>query len=340
VKDVTVVIPTFQRPEPLDRCLAGVRAMSRTPWEVLAILRPDDLEGRTVARRWGARIVDVAEPGHLPPLRSALLGCRTEVMAVLDDDAVPRPDWLARVERHFSLPQVVCVTGAVRQHPAAGIASSSGGFGPSSVRALVRRKGRTWYAGLASLPTDLDCAVAGLAESVEVAHLQGGNCAYLCSALRRTGIDMSLNRGAAIGYEADLAMGLRRYGRVMFDPLMVVDHYPAARHGAPGRHDRLAYMQDYSHNLFHIEAKHFSFGERLRFSIYMTLVGQRLSPGLARAREVARLEGVSAGHVLAVTLAARRAGLLSGRKCLAQRSARPGVRSVDDATNAPAGRRG
>lgn len=294
--------------------------MSRAPREVLAILRPDDLEGRSVAARWGVRVVDVTEPGHLPPLRVALRECRTEVMAVLDDDAVPHPDWLARIEAHFRSPKTVCVTGAVRQHPAGDARAESSSSGPAAVRALVRRRGRTWYGGLVSLPSDLDCAAAGLVEPVEVSHLQGGNCAYACEVLRRTGIDMNLNRGAAIGYEADLALGLRRHGQVLFDPLMVVDHYLAARHGAPSRLDRLAYIEDYSHNLFYIQAKHFSLAERSRFSAYMTLVGQRLSPGLARAREVARLEGVPPREMLVVTAAARRAGVRSGRRNRTRRS--------------------
>jgi hypothetical protein len=316
---VTVVVPTFRRPEPLARCLGGIRTMSRAPHEVLAILRPDDLEGRTVAEKWGARIIDVTEPGHLPPLCSALGYCKTDVMAVLDDDAVPRHDWLARIEHHFGESQIACVTGAVRQRPVGDDKVAGPTPGPSAVRALVRRKGRTWYAGLASLPSDLDCAAAGLVRPVEVSHLQGGNCAYRCSFLRLTGVDMNLNRGAAIGYEADLAMGLSRYGRVLFDPLMVVDHYPAVRHGAPGRHDRLTYIEDYSYNLYYIRSKHFSFAERSRFSAYMSLVGQRLSPGVVRARGVARLEGVPVRQVLLAAAEARWAGSRSGRACRASR---------------------
>ena len=73
---ITVVVPTFRRPGPLDTMPEGSQGhAARRPIEVLAILRPDDLEGRAVAATWGARIVDVTEPGHLPPLRAALLAC-------------------------------------------------------------------------------------------------------------------------------------------------------------------------------------------------------------------------------------------------------------------------
>ena len=100
--------------------------------------------------------------------------------------------------------------------------------------------------------------------------------------LERIGIDLGLNRGAAINYEADLALGAKRFGTVLFDPGLIVDHYPATRIGAPSRSAEERYLQDYTYNLHYVAGKHFSTSEAVLFDAYMALVGQGVSPGLVR----------------------------------------------------------
>ena len=108
---------------------------------------------------------------------------------------------------------------------------------------------------------------------------------FAASSSRRIGIDMGLNRGAAIGYEADLILGARRFGQVWFHPRLAVDHWPGRRVGAPGRDERRRYIEDYSYNLWYIAAKHFTRWERVRFETYMWLVGQKRQPGSAAQRQ-------------------------------------------------------
>lgn len=226
---LSVVVPSYRRPVELARCLDAVAASSRSPDETIVALRPEDVDGRAVAAAAGARIVDVTAPGHLPPLIAALCDIRGDVMVVFDDDAVPRSDCLSRVERAFGDPRVVAVGGPIAD-PDASVGSAR-----DAERRLqgLCRGGRTWYRGFEGLPRAADYAARPGPITRPVDHLSGGNMALRTETLRRVGFDLALNRGAAIGWESDICLGLRRLGVVLFDPLLVVDHYRAPRSAPP-----------------------------------------------------------------------------------------------------------
>lgn len=307
---LSVVIPSYRRPAELKRCLDGIARGAVPPREILVCLRPTDVEARRVAAAAGATVVDVHRPGHLPPLIAALDEVAGEVMAIVDDDAVPRADWVGRIAARFSDPHVVAVGGPVDDR-----ADAPGGAADRMrrLRALSRR-GRTWYRAFEALPRASDYASGDCGrETRECDHLSGGNLAVRVAAMREVGFDMALNRGAAIAWEADVCLGLARLGRVLFDPLVVVDHFSAPRKGAPPRDAALQYASDYSHDLHYIAAKHLAGRELAVFLPAMALVGQRVSPGALRS-----LPGLlfgSRGDALAAARrvwTARREGFRSG----------------------------
>jgi GT2 family glycosyltransferase len=256
----------------------------------------------------GARIVDVHEAGHLPPLIAGMQAAVTDVVAIFDDDAVPWPDCLQRLADRFEDDRVVAVGGPVIQ-PAAKSCTQR-----KSVRALrgLSRHGRTWYGGFQGLPTAVSTSLMRCSP-VPCDHLTGANLAVRVDAVRRVGFDLALNVGAAIAWEADVCLGLRTHGAVVFDPCVVVDHLPAPRPAAPSRDDRERYAVDYSRNLFHIAAKRFGARELAVFMAYMFLVGQGASPGAGRTLVRIAAEGREALTLAARVHGARRLGLRSGR---------------------------
>jgi len=158
VCDVSVVIPSYGRPRELRRCLEALDALTPHPMEILVVLRPDDESSRLVAVQSGmrVRVVDVTEPGHLPPLSVALSACRGQVMAVLDDDAVPRASWLWHIQQAFSDPGVVGLGGPVADHSRRP-AGNQGMVGVGTALHMRLFRGRTVYRGFRALP-DPRCA--------------------------------------------------------------------------------------------------------------------------------------------------------------------------------------
>lgn len=112
---VSVVIPTYRRPELLDRCLRSVLAQ-RSPggdWEVLVVDDAGDdatraqVEGLAAARRPPAAPAGAGAPAlrYLRPARgrgpavarnTGWRAARAPVIAFTDDDTVPAADWLAQ----------------------------------------------------------------------------------------------------------------------------------------------------------------------------------------------------------------------------------------------------
>jgi GT2 family glycosyltransferase len=281
--DISVVIPSYARPRELSRCLEAVATLTPRPVEIIVVLRPNDEPSIRVAaeRADRVRVVDVLSPGHLPPLAAALATCRGQVMAVLDDDAVPRSPWLQRIHQAFNDPGIVGVGGPYSEDTRRP-SSNPRLEGMTTALRMRLLHDRTLYRAFAALPDPTRCKRAGLRRPVPTDLVLGGNMAFRRWVLERIGIDESLNRGAAINYEADLVLGAKRFGTVLFDPGLVVDHYPASRVGAPSRDAAERYRYDYTYNLHYVAGKHFATAESLIFETYMSLVGQRPSPGVLR----------------------------------------------------------
>jgi glycosyltransferase involved in cell wall biosynthesis len=116
---ISVVIPTaFQRVDLLARCVAAVCAQEYPSFEVIvADNRPD--AGPERAAHWqrlmaDPRVTVVAEPltGSSAARNRGVRIAQGDVVAFLDDDAVPVAGWLTAVGRRFALePDTDAVTG-------------------------------------------------------------------------------------------------------------------------------------------------------------------------------------------------------------------------------------
>jgi glycosyltransferase involved in cell wall biosynthesis len=115
----TVIICTRDRPDCLDECLAALAVVDYSNFDVLVVDNaPIDSRGRDIAGRWNVRYLVEPRPG-LSFARNA--GCRAstaEVLAFLDDDSIPQPDWLRALAAGFADPSVLAVTGRILPPPA------------------------------------------------------------------------------------------------------------------------------------------------------------------------------------------------------------------------------
>ena len=103
---VTVIVPTYRRPNDLKRCLEGLNKQLLAPSEILIIVRVSDTETCDFLDGVGEqtpqiKIIEVAEPGQVAALNAGLEATTGEIIAITDDDTIPRADWIARIEAHF-----------------------------------------------------------------------------------------------------------------------------------------------------------------------------------------------------------------------------------------------
>ncbi|HEU5352360.1 MAG TPA: glycosyltransferase family 2 protein [Terracidiphilus sp.] len=111
---VTICVCTRSRPEPLRHCLDGLVHMAPAADEILVV---DNSAGDPVteqlAREHGARYVVERRLGLSRARNRAVAESSSDVVAFLDDDAVPEEKWLESLLQPFADPQVGVVTGRI-----------------------------------------------------------------------------------------------------------------------------------------------------------------------------------------------------------------------------------
>jgi O-antigen biosynthesis protein len=107
-----VVICTRNRPALLRKCLEAVARLARTPDEIIVVDNTSgDKETESVALEFSAHYAIEPIQGLSRARNRALAECKSEIVAYLDDDAVPDERWLELLLEPFSDSRVAAVTG-------------------------------------------------------------------------------------------------------------------------------------------------------------------------------------------------------------------------------------
>ena len=272
----SVLIPPWRRPDELTRCLAALRRQTLPATQVVVAVREDD----DVTH---ARLDELTRAGTLPAgfekvtvgpvpltasMNAGLVATTGDYVALTDDDAESRPDWLERSAAVLTAePTVAGVGGRDWQpherwdEPIVGTVS--------------------WYGRVVGNHH----LGAGPARDVDL--LKGVNAVFRGDLLRRTGFDKRLRgRGNVTHWELSLCLTLRRAGwRLIYDPAIAVDHYPATRHdgdvNARGGFDRDSFV-DSVHNETLALLDYLRPRQRAAFHAWAACVGTSASPGLAQ----------------------------------------------------------
>jgi glycosyltransferase involved in cell wall biosynthesis len=302
---LSVLVPSFRRPEALQRCLAALAAQSRAPDEVVVGVRRGDVATAAVvaaacAAGWPVRAATTAAPGVVAAMQAALDVATGDVIALTDDDSRPRAGWTEGL--------LACLAAAPD------IGGAGGRDWQPFERGDAQRVGVVQWFGRVIGNHHLG---AGAARSVDV--LKGVNCAYRAPLLRAVGFDTRLRgAGAQQHWELGVCLPLRRAGwRLMYDPMIAVDHDVAPRHDADLLHRGIfaeAPLVDAVHNETVALTEGRGGVARTAFVLWAFLVGTGEAPGAA---QLVRL--LLQGDALAVrrwraTLAGRIAGLATARQ--------------------------
>jgi len=114
VPDISVVVPTRDRPESLALCLAALECQSAESLEVIVVAdAPGVAASRARADAASLRIVPFAQANISAARNAGIAAARGEVVAFLDDDAVPEPTWLMHLLAPFGAGRVAAAGGYV-----------------------------------------------------------------------------------------------------------------------------------------------------------------------------------------------------------------------------------
>jgi GT2 family glycosyltransferase len=272
---LTVLIPTYKRPEDLRRCLDAVALQTRKPDDVIVVVRDTDEATQQMLRtidapERGIRTVFVTDPGQVQALNAGLAETNTDIVAITDDDAVPHPDWTERIVARF---ETRCDIGGVggrdRLH--------DGG---------ILQEGRATVVGRVPLiGRHIGNHHLGFGAAREVDVIKGVNGSYRTQAIRDIGFDTRLRgTGAQVHWEISLGIALRRSGwKLVYDPAILVDHFLAKRFDEDQRKtfNPLA-MENAAYNETLIRMDQLSPAGGIVFVAWAVLIGTRATPGLVQ----------------------------------------------------------
>jgi cellulose synthase/poly-beta-1,6-N-acetylglucosamine synthase-like glycosyltransferase len=303
---IAVIVPSYKRPRDLGRCLAALAMQSRAPEQVLVVARVEDTATWDAARAGAGRlpltIVAVATTGVVAALNAALMHVAADIVAFTDDDAAPRPEWLARVAVHFAADERLGGLGGrdwIHQH----------GRIEDGQEAVIGRL--SWF-GRCIGNHHLGC---GPPREVDV--LKGVNMAFRAAALHGVRFDERLRgAGAQVGNELGVSLAVKRRGwKLVYDPSVAVDHYPSMRHDDDQRNTfSPAAIRNAVFNETLLLCGHFSLPRRALFMLWALAIGNHASPGIAQWLRLLRSGVRRATARLVATLAGRVDGFRAARR--------------------------
>jgi GT2 family glycosyltransferase len=272
---VSVVIPTYQRPDALVDCVRSLLEGTVLPSEIIIVGREDDESTRQALRQLSAGPKDsvsvrsgwVRRPGHMPPVEAGLQMASEPLVAVIDDDVTVSSAWLESMLIHFTDPSVGVVGGRV-QVP---------GQAPGKLKGKpghVTWYGRTW-GNVASQEGD---------RAVEVDTVMEANWVWRRDLLRSLRMDPVLNYDDASMYGLDLCLQARAAGfRILYEPRALVLHHVKPRAPELDRTNRPARAFSYSRNYTYIMMKHLPGWRKVAFLAWWLGLGERAASGVGAA---------------------------------------------------------
>lgn len=286
---ITVLVPTYRRPKDLERCLVALQYQIRPADEILLVVRNTDDETHAFLKAFSfgtlpLRKVTVTVPGVVAAMNAGFGAAHGEIIAVTDDDAAPHPDWLKRIEAHFQANDQIGGVGG-RDYVYLGTQLLDGA---EPVVGKLQKFGR--MVGNHHL---------GSGTTREVDLLKGVNMSFRKQAVSGLWCDVRLKgTGAQVHFEAALSLSVKQRGwKLIYDPAIAVDHYPAQRFDEDGRERFSAIAAvNTAHNETLVLLDYFSPMRRFVYLIWAVLVGTRLTPGFVQLLRFLPVEGTLAAQ--------------------------------------------
>ncbi len=254
-----------------------VRDTDAETWEFLAQFKAPNLPLHTVK---------VTQPGVVAALNAGLAAVEGDIVSITDDDAAPHPDWLERIAAYFTSD------------------SRLGGLG-----------GRDWIHHGSKLEDESRPVVGqlqwfgrvignhhlGVGEPREVDILKGVNMSFRKKAIGQLRFDERMRgTGAQVHFEMAFTLTLKRAGwKIIYDPNVAVDHYPAQRFDEDQRNNfnEVAFI-NLVHNETLVLLEHLPFIRRIVFLFWAVFVGTCDSLGFVQWLRFLPSQGQLAGKKL------------------------------------------
>lgn len=218
---ISVIVPTYQRPPDLARCLTALQQQTRPVDELWVIVRDTDEKTWKFLESFEfdslpLRTAKVTASGVIAAMNIGLEAATGDIVAFTDDDAAPHPDWLERIEAYYLADEQVGGVGG-RDWVYHGTKLEDGS------QPVVGKL--QWFGRL------IGNHHIGVGNGREVDVLKGVNMSFRRKAIANLRFDQRMRgTGAQVHFEVIFSLTLRQQEwKLIYDPLIAVDHFPAQR---------------------------------------------------------------------------------------------------------------
>jgi 2-polyprenyl-3-methyl-5-hydroxy-6-metoxy-1,4-benzoquinol methylase/GT2 family glycosyltransferase len=298
---ITAIVPTYQRPTDLKRCLEAFKKQTRPVDQLFVIVRDTDAESWTFLQSFNSEFLPlqplkVKEPGVIAAMNCGLNEACGDIIAFTDDDAAPRPQWLERIESYFLTDERIGGVGG-RDFVYYGTQESWILEGERQTVGLLQWHGRM-----------IGNHHLGIGEPREVDVIKGVNMSFRKSAVEKKRFDCRMRGGGAqVHFELEFCLSLKKEGwKLIYDPCIAVDHYNSPRFDEDQR-DQFSEIAiiNISHNETLALLESFGFIRRCLFLSWAILIGNRATPGFLQLLRLLPSEGKLARKKLFASLKGR-----------------------------------
>ena len=304
---ITVVVPTYRRPQDLVLCLEALKKQTRPADEVVVVIRDLDTETWEFLKTYNSQplpltTAKVAIPGQVAALNGGLELASGNVISFTDDDAVPHTEWLARIEAHFlSDSRIGGVGGRDWLYIGNELVE-----GERKIVGKVQWFGRT-----------IGEHHRGVGKPREVEILKGANMSYRRSAIGDLQFDWRLlGSGAEVHNDLAFALSIKKAGwKLIYDPLVEIDHYQGERFDEDlrGQFNETAWFNEV-HNDTLVLLEYLPPIRKVVYLVWTIFVGTRKGFGLVQWLRFLPTEGKLAGKKWLVSMQGRWQGFLTWRE--------------------------
>jgi cellulose synthase/poly-beta-1,6-N-acetylglucosamine synthase-like glycosyltransferase len=266
---MTVLIPTYRRPQDLDRCLKALQQQIRPADEVLVTVRDIDAETWEFLATFNLKslpikVLTITVPGVVAAINLGFESAKGDIISITDDDAAPHSDWLQQIETHFLADNCLGGLGGRDWMYVNGqLQDAQPGTSVGRIQWFGRMIGNHHI---------------GEGEPQEVDILKGVNMSFRKIALANLHCDKRMKgTGAQVHFEVALSLAVKRNGwKLIYDSAVAVDHYPAQRFDEDQRHtfNSIAWANR-SHNETVGLLDHLSLPQKIVYLLWAVLIGTR-----------------------------------------------------------------
>jgi glycosyltransferase involved in cell wall biosynthesis len=291
VMKITVIVPTYRRTQDLARCFAALQKQARPVDEVVIVVRDSDYETWQFLTSFDPQLLPlrattVSVPGVVAAMNAGLDVAQGDIIAFTDDDAAPHSNWLAHIESHFLADDRIAGVGG-RDWVYHGKRLEDG------VCPVVGQV--HWFGRI------IGNHHIGVGAPREVDVLKGVNMSFRRAAIQQLHFDRRmLGTGAQVHFEVAFCLSLKRAGwKLIYDPQVGVNHYPAQRFDEDQRHQfNPIAVVNAVHNETLALLEHLPPSQKLVFLFWATFVGTRDAMGFIQWLRFLPSEGLLAGQKL------------------------------------------